>query len=113
MGGGFRAFYRKCQVQRCFPGYGGLYPLHEQTATVTVLVIGPPFMSSVAIQNDAMWLVWETLPGIRDQFQSTTNLFTPSWANVGTPFNGTGHPLTNAIPIDTDPMKFFRLLLLE
>ncbi len=94
-------------------GYGGLYPLHEQTATVTVLVIGPPFMGSAAIQGDALWLVWGTLPGIRYQFQSTTNLIVPSWSNVGTPINGTGNPLTNAIPIGTDPAKYFRLLLLE
>ena len=94
-------------------GYGGLYPLKTTSVTVTVSVVGPPLMNTFSKQADGLHIVWGSIAGVRYQLQSATNLSALSWTNVGSPVNGTGMPLTNAIPTNADPTKFFRLQLLE
>ena len=94
-------------------GYGGLYPLHGTSVVVTVTVIGPPTVGTFTPQGNTLNMVWLSTPGVRYQLQSTTNLSTSAWQDVGTPVTGTGVPLTNAIPLNADPQRFFRLLLLE
>ncbi len=94
-------------------GYGGLYPLHAKAASVTVLVLGPPAMSTFSRQGEGLRLVWGSLPGLRYQLQSATNLIAPTWVNVGSPVTGAGTPLTNDFSVGAEPSKFFRLLLLE
>ena len=94
-------------------GYGGLYPLHGTSVVVTVTVIGPPAVSAFTPTSNALNMVWLSTPGVRYQLQSATNLSPSVWQDMGTPVTGTGIPLTNAIPLNADPQRFFRLLLLE
>ena len=94
-------------------GYGGLYPLHGTSVVVTVTVIGPPTVGAFTPRGNALNMTWLSTPGLRYQLQSKTNLSVSTWTDVGLPLSGTGAPLTNAIPLNADPQRFFRLLLLE
>jgi hypothetical protein len=87
-------------------GYGRLYPLHGTSVVVTVTVIGPPTVGAFSSSGSGFSLAWNSTPGLRYQLQSATNLSAAVWANVGVPVTGTGAPITNAIPIGSDPSKF-------
>ena len=94
-------------------GYGGLYPLHGTSVVVTVTVIGPPTVSAFTPRGNTLSMAWGSTPGVRYQLQSKTNLSVSAWTDVGAPISGTGASQTNAIPLNVEPQKFFRLLLLE
>ena len=79
---------------------------------VSYISEAPPMVSSIAVGSN-LQLTWPSVAGQRYQLQSATNLPAATWLEEGLPFDGTGSVLTTNIPIGLEPIKFFRLVLLE
>jgi hypothetical protein len=79
---------------------------------ISVTPLSPPGIET-AVQSVAGFnLVWSTIPGRVYQVQTTTNLLSPSWVNLGNPLTATTSSLslldTNAI--NSSPCGFYRIV---
>jgi hypothetical protein len=76
----------------------------SSTATMYLLVTGPPILPEISEQPGGLTLNWSG--GIAPyQLQMTTNLSNPNWQNVGSPVSG-----TNAVISPSNSAAFYRIM---
>lgn len=77
-------------------------------------IIAPPLQLSSAIAQDGtnFTLAWNGLAGQTYQVQYTTNLAPSNWIDLGDPINGTNGTFTVSDFVNSNPQKFYRLMLL-
>jgi hypothetical protein len=77
----------------------------------TVIITPPPFsITSEYIDSTGtnLVLVWQSIPGVVYQVQSSTNLLT--WTNMGSPITANAILTTNIVPITKVSAMFFRIV---
>ena len=79
---------------------------------VSVTAIPGPAFQSATRTNGNIFLSWSAWPGLAYQVQSTTNLTSPNWINLGNAITATNGTLAASGPVDPDPQRFYRVVLL-
>ena len=79
---------------------------------VSVTAVSKPAFQAVAKSGGAVNLTWSAMNGLAYQLQYTTNLTQDSWVNVGNPVNASGGTASTPNPTPSNPMRFYRLILL-
>jgi len=74
-------------------------------------VPGPAFRSASKVGGNIA-LAWSALPGVVYQVQYSTNLVQGNWILLGGPITATNGALTALDSLNSDPQRFYRLLLL-
>jgi uncharacterized repeat protein (TIGR03803 family) len=78
--------------------------------TVFRLTIVPECQAATPI-GDLVSLSWSTQRGASYQLQSTSDLGSTNWANVGPPVAATGATLNTTDSVTNGPQRFYRLML--
>jgi hypothetical protein len=80
-------------------------------ATLTVLG-GPPVIQSVTQTGGLLSFTWSAVSGLTYQVQTTTDLQSGQWVNIGGVVNATGDTLSLSYPIGSSSPQFYRVVLL-
>ena len=72
---------------------------------LAIITIAPDVSSGLQATN--LMMNWFGIPGVTYQLYSSTNL--ADWLPYGDPFLGTNGPVVLPVPINGDPMRFFRV----
>lgn len=72
----------------------------------------PPLLQGAALNGDGMQFAWSAVPGFTYQVQYATNLGTPNWLNLGGPIAATNISSWMIDPINPEPQRFYRLIVL-
>jgi len=75
-----------------------------------VLTIVGPTVSAV-LQNGFVSFTWPSTAGLFYQVQFTTNLFQPSWTNLGAPIPATNSVAAALDEIEPGPGRFYRVVI--
>jgi len=78
--------------------------------TVFRLTIVPEFQA-VTLTNNTLNLTWSTEAGGTYQLQSTSDLRSSNWSNLGGPITATGATLSTTDSLTNGPQRFYRLVL--
>jgi hypothetical protein len=78
---------------------------------ISLQLVPTPEFRSVTPQSDSLRLVWSTLPGLRYQLQSTTNLIQGTWSNLGTSVLASNGTVSASVEVHPSPLGFYRVLL--
>jgi hypothetical protein len=86
-----------------------------QSRQVALLLqaLPPPNFQSVTNTGGVIDLTWSALQGFMYQVQYATNLTQTTWSNLGVPIAATTNIGTTSDLIETDPQRFYRVLLLH
>ena len=85
-------------------------PVLSDTKTFEIAVLNSPKVSSVGISNGMVNISWESYAGRRYRVETTLNLTTPSWSQIGNDVLATGNSSTLSILAGADPQRFYRLI---
>jgi hypothetical protein len=85
-------------------------PVLSDTKTFQITVLNSPKVSSVEITNGMVNIRWESYAGRRYRVETTLNLSTPSWTQVGNDVFATGNSSTLSILAGSEPQRFYRLI---
>jgi len=84
-------------------------PLSAEETSAPFLTLAPPADGAPAA---ATLRTATSVPGHFYQLQTSTDLATGSWDDVGEPVSGTGAPITFSTPYDpAEPRRFYRILV--
>jgi hypothetical protein len=72
----------------------------------------PPLLQGATLNAGAMQFGWSAVPGFSYQVQYATNLSTPHWLNLGGPIAATNTSSWMVDPINPEPQRFYRLIVL-
>jgi hypothetical protein len=79
---------------------------------ISVTPMAQPVFSAVAASQGGILFNWSATPGLVYQLQYATNLAAPLWVNSGPPITATNSVITAADARQTDPQRFYRIVLL-
>jgi uncharacterized repeat protein (TIGR03803 family) len=80
-------------------------------ATLTVLS-GPPVIQTVTETSETLSFTWGSVSGLAYQVQTTTDLQSGQWVNVGGVLNATTDTLSASYSVDPSSQQFYRVVLL-
>jgi uncharacterized repeat protein (TIGR03803 family) len=83
------------------------------SAGAMLVVESPPLFQSATQAGGLMTLTWSADPGYSYQLQSTTNLASANWANLGPALTATNSSLSVSDAIGSFSERFYRVLLLR
>jgi probable HAF family extracellular repeat protein len=76
----------------------------------------PPKFQAMTMTNGAFQFSWNTVntyPAVGYQMQTTTNLTSPNWINLGPVLTGVGPTISTTDTNSTDAQRFYRVLLVQ
>jgi hypothetical protein len=79
---------------------------------VSVAPLPATLFQSTVKTNGQIKFTWNALAGLAYQLQYKTNLTQATWANLGSQVTTNGATATTSDPAPTDPLRFYRLLVL-
>ncbi len=88
-------------------------PSLSATTTVQVVVLPQPQLGNATVTGTSLTLSWETHPGRTYQVQSTDNLDSAAWVNVGSPITATDWHLILSDEIQPSGQRFYRVLQVD
>ncbi len=80
-------------------------------ATLTVLS-GLPVIQTATRTDGSLSFTWTAVSGITYQVQTTTDLQSGGWVNVGSVINATNETLSASFPVESASVQFYRVVLL-
>ncbi len=83
------------------------------SAGASLTVVGQPVITSAYQNAGALVFSWESVAGQSYQVQSTTNLDSPNWANVGSATSATTNLLSATNSIGAAAQQFYRVVLVS
>lgn len=78
---------------------------------VTVQPVPGPVLNSAAVAGGGIAFGWSGYLNVVYQVQTTTNLSTSAWVNVGNPILATNTIITVSLPVGNAPRQFYRVVL--
>jgi uncharacterized repeat protein (TIGR03803 family) len=88
-------------------------PLGSVTSLGAVLIVEtPPVFQSVTQTNGTLTFTWRAMSGRTYQVQSTTNLASTIWTNLGGAFTASNSSLNASYGLGSPFQQFYRILLL-
>ena len=78
---------------------------------VSVQTIPGPVLNSAAISSGNVTFSWSAFLNASYQIQSTTNLVSSAWANLGGPIVASNNFVNVSLPIGNVPKQFYRVIL--
>ena len=88
-------------------------PMLSNSKTLSIIVIAPPKLSSVAVTNGNVNLLWSTFSGRTYQLQYKADLNAPSWIDLGAPTNAAGASISISDVAAVDQQRFYRIIQLD
>ena len=85
-------------------------PALSDTRTFTIAVLDPPRMNSVQVANGTVRLEWESYAGRRYRLETTLDLTTPNWTQVGSDIVASGSTAFVVVPGGADLQRFYRVI---
>jgi hypothetical protein len=70
-----------------------------------------PEFQAVTLANTTLSLTWTTEAGGSYQLQSTSDLSSSNWTNLGSPVAATGTTFSTSDFVTNAPQRFYRLIL--
>jgi hypothetical protein len=77
-----------------------------------LIVETPPVFQSVTQTNGTLTFTWRAMSGRTYQVQSTTNLASTIWTNLGGAFTASNSSLNASYGLGSPFQQFYRILLL-
>ena len=81
------------------------------SAPAVLTVEMPPVLQSATLSGDLLTFSWNAIPSQPYQVQSTTNLATADWVNLGPSLIATNTTLTVSNVITSGSQQFYRVVL--
>jgi hypothetical protein len=85
----------------------GAFGLDDVTVQTTA-----PILNSTKVSGGNISFSWDAFANLSYQIQSTTNLTSAVWANVGNPIPATNTVITVSLPRGNAPKQFYRVAIL-
>jgi subtilase family serine protease len=79
---------------------------------VTVQTLPGPMLNSMAVTSGKLTFGWSTYPNVLYQIQTSTNLASTNWANVGSPMLATNSAMQISLSIGAGSKQFYRVAIL-
>lgn len=80
-------------------------------ATLTILS-GAPVIQAVKQTGGTISFTWNAVFGVAYQVQTTTDLHSGEWVNVGSAIDTTNNTLSASYPLDSASQQFYRIVLM-
>jgi hypothetical protein len=85
-------------------------PVLSDTAAFAITVLNLPRMNSVQVTSGTVRLEWDSFAGRRYRLETTANLTTPNWTQVGSDIIVGGSTAFVVVPGGADPQRFYRVI---
>lgn len=86
------------------PGAFGLDDISVQT-------VPGPILNSTVVSGGDIAFSWSAFPNVSYQIQSTTNLGTSGWTDLGSPILATNNVVNVSVPVGNAPERFYRVVI--
>jgi len=78
---------------------------------VTVQTVPGPVLNSASVSGGDFAFSWSAFLNVSYQIQSTTNLSSSGWTNLGSPILATNNVINVSLPTGNAPNQFYRVIL--